>query len=342
MLESWKNFLSQYKAQWKNDYCLSFGDYLTELDHLISTDRITDLTHLGCLKINGDHAFQFLQGQLSCDMREITSQQGQLAVHCNPQGQVIAALLAYQQENDYFLIAPLESLQAAYQSLKRYGLFSKVTFTDLSVEIVRVGFWGPSAKDQLQSYFNELSSNKYSVLHSQGYSIIRLPSAQARYLIIGNQSLMEDLWKSLSKQAKPVSTTAWMVEDVRAGIAHIPLCYQETFTPNVLNFHLINGISFTKGCYTGQEVIARIHYLGKLKQRVFYIRVEGELANIEGMMLLYSDDTPVGNVLQLYQTGANLYEGLAVIYIKAFEGPPLVLEEYINARVKILTLPYET
>ena len=136
-------------------------------------------------------------------------------------------------------------------------------------------------------------------------------------------------------------TIPWILEDIRTGIAHIPRHYIETFTPNVLNFHLVNGVSFTKGCYTGQEVIARIHYLGEPKQRLFRIGVEGTIKHMDDMMMIYSDDTPVGNVLQLCEIKKDSYEGLAVLYVKAAKSPELVIEEYVDAKVKLFPLPYD-
>ena len=343
MMDVWKQFLTGQQAQWDNHFCTSFGNYFTEVNAKANPNCLSDTHHMGLLKVTGPNARGFLQGQLSCDMDHVSPQQGQLAVHCNPQGRVIATLMVYERDQDYFLVIPQATLAAAMTSLTKYGLFSKVTLTDVSHHEahVRIGFWGTRAHQALKKQCEGLPEAQYGVFNGDKYTLMRLPSDKERYLIIGQQKWMETLWHKLSKQASPVSTTAWMLEDIRSGIAHIPLHYTETFTPNVLNFHLINGVSFTKGCYTGQEIIARIHYLGKPKQRLFRICVEGAMKHNEDMMMIYSDDTPVGNVLQLCEIQKDIYEGLAVLYVKAAKSGDLVIEEYVDAKVKLLTLPYD-
>lgn len=343
MMDLWKQFLTSQRAQWKNHFCSSFGDYFTEIDRQATPNCLSDVGYMGLIKVTGPDAQTFLQGQLSCDMDEVSPHQGHLGAHCDPQGRVIATLVVYEQDGHYFLLVTRETLPTAMASLKKYGLFSRVTLTDVSQNeaYVRIGFLGARPPQYLKKQCENLPEVDYGVFSGDRYTLLRLPSSKERYLILGEQSWMEKLWHKLSKQASPVSSTAWMLEDIRAGIPHLPRHYIGTFTLNVLNFHLINGVSFTKGCYIGQEIIARIHYLGEPKQRIFRICVEGAIKHTEDMMMVYSDDTPVGNVLQLYEIQKNVYEGLAVLYIKAAKSQTLVIEEHTDARVKLLPLPYD-
>lgn len=343
MIAVWKQFLMEQGAQWDNHRCSSFGDYFTEVAPNAITPSLTDISDMGVLKVWGSDAKRFLQGQLSCDMEAISPHQGHLAVHCDPQGRVIATLLIYEREQEYFLLIPMDTLTATKTSLSRYALFSQVTLTDMSNEntYVRIGFWGNEAYDYLKKYCDAVPQVQYGVCSGKDYTIMSLPGLKERFLIVGSLSWMKNLWCKLSKQATPVSTMAWILEDIRLGIPHIPSYYTKTFTPHALNFHLINGISFTKGCYTGQEIIARMHYLGKAKQRVFRILVQGAMKCTEGIMLVYSDDVPVGNVLQLCEIKKNVYEGLAVLYTNASKDPHLVIEEYLNVSISVLPLPYE-
>jgi folate-binding protein YgfZ len=229
--------------------------------------RQFDLSGLGLLKINGGDSTRFLQGQLSCNVNAIASGSGVMGAHCNSQGRIISLFYAAKIHDDFYLVMPKNLLPAAMAALKKYAPFFKSELTDASDSYHIIG---------------TLSSTEHASADAQ----ITLPASSNR--------------KILLISAEEYSTTntetqhEWQMLDILEGI---PTIYAETsakFLPHDINLPTLNAISFTKGCFTGQEIIARMHYRGKPKKHLYLGFSTGILAAGDE---LYHAETPVAEVI---------------------------------------------
>ena len=220
------------------------------------TNCIADLSQLGLLAVTGQDAKQFLQGQLTCDIEDISSTQSRLGAHCNPQGRIISLFRLFFYSSNYYLQMPREMVPTALNALKKYAVFFKVTLNDASDSLICIGYAG----DQLKNVVETLPENINDAITTNDLLIIKTADSPApRYEIFGAFLAISTLWEKLAKQTTFVSAEAWKYSDIQAGI---PAVYPETsgkLLPHDINLHNLNAISFKKGCYTGQEIIARMH-----------------------------------------------------------------------------------
>jgi folate-binding protein YgfZ len=176
--------------------------------------------------------------------------------------------------------------------------------------------------------------------------IVRLPGDRPRLQVIGPVVAIQSLWQQgIKQQASPTDAQAWRLLDIRAGLPMIYLATSEAFVPQMTNLQLVGGVSFKKGCYTGQEVVARMHYLGKQKRQMYRVQIPSGVV-VQVGQALYATDTPeqsVGAVLEVAPVGLDTgYEALVVCQIKSMENATssLYLEGQTKAVITDLGLPY--
>ena len=209
------------------------------------------LPHLACLRVAGADAKTFLQGQLSCDLDKIDAQHASLAVYCNLQGRVVCSLRVFAIEEDIICILPGELLDETVTLLKKYALFSKVTIAqddNLSV----YGDLAPSTP----LAFNE-------VKHADDTTFVGVGLAAPRHLCVTT--------RADSEPSQEGQVDEWLLADIQDGIATITEETSARFVPHRLNYQAIGALDFDKGCYLGQEIIARMHYRGQLKHHCYHV-----------------------------------------------------------------------
>jgi tRNA-modifying protein YgfZ len=236
----------------------------------MTTNGITPLPQWGILGLSGPDAKAFLQGQITCNLEEVTLTQNKLGGHCNLKGRLqslFQVLLVEQQGAPlYLLIMPIENLTQATQQFKKFALFSKVTFTDLTKTMPLIGLCSDNTP------WSDLALNHcHTETLSMGqYTVRRLIGKIARFEIICHSpSVFESLWSTLKKTHHEITPNQWDEYDILSGI---PTIYPQTadkVLPHHLNLVALGGISFDKGCYLGQEIIARMHYKGKIKKHLY-------------------------------------------------------------------------
>ncbi|MDF2866706.1 MAG: folate-binding protein YgfZ [Gammaproteobacteria bacterium] len=328
---NWQTFLIQVGAHFTESGTCSFQT-LEQAAETTQVNCLADLSHLGLIAVQGPDAEKFLQGQLTCDVREITEQQTRLAAHCNSKGRIIGTFRLFRMADTYYLQLPSTILEIALTHLRKYAVFSKVSLSDASDNFIKIGFTGTV---KLSSHLPDTIDS--AIIHDD-MLIFRLPGITPRYEAMGNYATIRALWQQLATDMQPISHNDWNLLDIMAGI---PSVYPETcelFTPHQLNYQLINGINFKKGCYTGQEVIARMHYLGKLKQHMYRATILSEQAPKPGEAILMNKDgelQQVGEVVMSARTSDG-YQLLTTLQDKGLDYP-LQLN---NTRITLLDLPY--
>ena len=270
MNSEWQTFLQQQQATLDGDQVVDFGDATQERQAVESGNVLADLSHLGLIAASGNETVSFLQGQFTNDVQQVTAQHSQLTAYCNPKGRMLASMRLFRREDRYFLSLPRSVLEPTLKRLRMFVLRSDVTLEEASDEMARFGLAGPDAESLLGARLPTLPANVDEVVQHAQLSVIRIPGLQARFEIHGPPSELTALWQTLHADgATPVGHPAWSWLDTVAGVPTVVPETVEAFVPQMANLHSLGGISFTKGCYTGQEVVARMHYLGKLKRRMY-------------------------------------------------------------------------
>jgi hypothetical protein len=232
---------------------------------------VCDLSHLGLIRARGEDAAAFLQGQLTNDTRLLGPERAQLTATCSPKGRMLATLLAFVRDGDLYLQLPAERLEGVLKRLRLFVLRAKVTLGDASDELARLGLAGDFAADVVGG---ALPPQPFGVAQRHGLTLVRLPGDPLRVEAIGPVDEVTALWREAEAAGAAVAGADWWaLLDIRAGVPTVLDATVEAFVPQMANLQLVDGVSFTKGCYTGQEVVARMQYLGKLKRRMRYARV---------------------------------------------------------------------
>ncbi len=272
---------------------------------------ICDLSHLGLLKLSGADAFNFLQGQVTNDIKQLNGDSAHYTGYCTPKGRMLALFLALSQQEQIYLQMPIALIETTAKRLKMYVMRSKVEVQDVSDSMIRIGLSGVNAQTLLSTLFEKLPQNDYELLSLEKASILKLPSQYARYEIFANLQNAQEIWTALSLQSKVTNANHWEWLEIQAGIPDVKLETQEEFIPQMLNLDLLGGINFKKGCYTGQEIIARTHYLGSIKRRTYLTHTSQPAS--PGDHVLNAAQETVGKVVRSAQSPNGGYDLLAEI-----------------------------
>jgi folate-binding protein YgfZ len=226
-------------------------------------------------------------------------------------------------EESLFLVLPRSQKQTLLKRLRMFLLRAKATIDDASDALVCFGIVGNCADDALGELFGALPSGDNDITSAGAATLIRVPGPVPRYLFIGPAEQAQALWQSAAEQAVEANADLWALHDIRAGIPTVLPETSEAFVPQMVNMQLIDGVSFTKGCYTGQEVVARMQYLGKLKRRMYTAEVETDIPPRPGDVLSVpgskSEQAP-GRVVDARAIAPGRYALLVVVEISAAEG----------------------
>lgn len=326
----WRDVLTATSARIDEAGIARFPEPETALEPDASACRLFDLSHLGLVAVRGDDAVGFLQGQLSNDIRELSDTHVQWSSHCSQKGRMLANFLVMRVGDTIYLQLPAERIPDLLKRLRMFVLRSRVTLEDVGDELVRMAIAGDCAAEALRSRGLPVPEHENGLACADGLTLIRLPGPIPRIEIIGPPESLGEHWNALLTGATPANTDAWTLMDIRAGIPSIYNQTADAFVPQMANMQLIDGVSFHKGCYTGQEVVARMQYLGKLKRRMYLAEVESETAPRPGDALFSPESSSQqggGTVVMASPVGTGRYELLVVVEIKAAESGEVRLAE---------------
>jgi len=274
MNNDWKLFLEDAGAMINEGIVQDFGNPQREQQASVSGTVMTDLSHLGIIRAKGPNAASFLQGQLTNDINQVDDQHCQISGYCNPQGRLLAIFQIFRYQDDYYCLLPSSMINNTLERLKKYTIMAKVELEDVSDDWVRIGIYGKQAQDRLKPLIDTLPDQQHSAhLHADLCALHIAAGPLLRYLVLGPVESMQSLWNQLNVHVAAVGANNWGWHDIQAGL---PVVYPETigsFIPQMVNLDAFDGINFKKGCYTGQEIIARLHYRGKLKRRMYLAHI---------------------------------------------------------------------
>jgi folate-binding protein YgfZ len=274
-MTQWHDFLSAQGAVFEASELQSFGDSRNELA-AANGNIITSLSHLGLLEISGEDAVSFLQGQVTNDVKKLDGSNSQYAGYCSPKGRLLGLFLAFAHADHLHLQMPLSILVPIMKRLKMYVMRSKVVITEKSADILCFGIAGPNAQSTLTTLFNKVPQASQELITLDDATLLRLAGDTPRYQVFTHTENAERIWNALSSNCTKVGKSVWDYLEIQAGIPEIVPATQEAFVPQMVNLDSLDGINFKKGCYTGQEIVARTHYLGKVKRRTQLAHINTE------------------------------------------------------------------
>ncbi|HYN79646.1 MAG TPA: folate-binding protein [Lamprocystis sp. (in: g-proteobacteria)] len=281
-----------------------------------------DLSHLGLIAVRGEDAETFLQGQVTTDVRTVTDSHSQLAGLCSPKGRMLALFRVMRLADGFYLQLPRERVAETLKRLRLFVMRAKVTLDDASDGPIRIGCSGSGAVDALGRLGLALPALDNDLVATDGVTLLRLPAPVPRFELIGASERLTTLWDALKSDGAMGDADGWALLDIRAGIPNVYPTTADTFVPQMVNLQHLDGVSFNKGCYVGQEVVARMQYLGTLKRRMYLAEVETQTAPQPGDELhspASTSEQAAGRIVDARPTGPDRYELLAVVEIGAAE-----------------------
>lgn len=297
------------------------------------------LDDLGLLQVTGADAVSFLQGQLTNDSREISDTQSQLSALCTPKGRMLALFRILGQSGTLLLQLPAALLPGIQKRLQMFVMRSQVRISEDSGNWLQLGLAGACAPALVESLLGQTPGQRDQVVCANGLICLRLGGTPPRFLLLVPATSAQSIQQQLAKEAELAHPNLWKYLSIAAGEPSIYQQTQEAFIPQMLNLEAINGLSFTKGCYTGQEVVARMQYLGKLKRQLYRARVDTDQRPAPGDALFSPESTSgqgAGQVVEIAASPLGGYELLAVIESGLVATSQLHLESISGPEIKLI------
>ena len=305
-----------------------------------STPVLCELAQSGLIRFSGEDAQSFLHNLLTCEVGVLDRSKSTYGGFCTPKGRLLASLLLWRSGADYIMQLPSPLRDAIQKKLSIFILRSKVKASDASNEWVKFGLAGGDAMPLVKQTFGQAPHTEHDVVDADGTTLIRLPGDRCEIIVPRDQA--PAVQETLSGSAKTADPDYWDWLDIRAGIPSILPATQEEFVPQMVNLDAIGGLSLTKGCYPGQEIVARMHYRGTLKQRM-YLASTAPAEKPKPGDKLYSvefGEQACGTVVNAAHSPESGNDVLAVIQIASAERGDVRWKSPGGPALKFLPLPY--
>ncbi len=301
------------------------------------SDFVADLSHNALIAVTGDDATAFLHGQFTNDVQALGVGEAQWDGWCSPKGRLLATFLLLRRAEGYLLMLPAEIASAFAKRLAMFVLRSKVKIQDVSELFARLGIAGPGAAAIVARHWG-IAPQPMRALEKDGAICVSLDAG--RFAVFAAPAAAPALRELFSKNASQAGADAWEWASIHAGVPTIVAATQEAFVPQMANFDLIGGVSFKKGCYPGQEIVARMQYRGGLKRRMALAHLEGNERPAPGDSV-YSEafgDQAAGMIVNVAADPDGGFDALVVAQIeslakkdlrwKAPDGPRLEIRQH--------------
>lgn len=276
---------------------------------------VTGYIHLNCqfarlerdalLHISGPDALTFLQGQTTCDTRKIDREHALPGAYCTPQGRVVCDFLLCELGAEHYGLRLRRDIRGdSSRTFGKYIVFSKAELQDTRDDWLVVGVWGARATEALASVFGAVPGERFGARSGDGFVLVRLDEAGQLYECYLDASRGADYLEHMAGAMQAGSESEWQAQQITTGIARIEAATAEEHVPQTLNYDITGHVSFKKGCYTGQEVVARLHYRGKPKRRTYRADLPAGAACSAGCTVLDAvTGKPAGSIVNAAAAG---------------------------------------
>jgi folate-binding protein YgfZ len=337
VIAAWKTHLEARTAVIENGCVQHFGDPAAELAAASGT-VMADLSQLGVIAFAGEETATFLQGQLTNDVRELHSDTAQWNGYCSPKGRMLGNFLMWRAGDDTCMQLSGDILPSVLKRLSMFVMRAKTRARDASDEAVRLVVNGPAAVAAVTEALGATPDGAMKTVATERGTVVRV--GDDAFVLVLTPESAPAVWDALARHARPVGAAVWDWLRLTRGIPMIVAATQEAFVPQMVNYEALGGVSFQKGCYPGQEIVARSQYLGKMKRRMVLAHVDAAAAPGDS---LYSDDFPgqaTGTVVNAAPAPGGGYDLLAVAQIESATKHTLHLQTGDGPTLALRPLPY--
>ncbi|WFE68631.1 folate-binding protein [Thiomicrospira sp. R3] len=328
MNTKWQAFLQQQNAQLDDQGAIKQLEF-PELERMLIKHGpvMTSLAHHALLKVSGEDAETFLQGQLSNDIKQVNEDSAHYSAYCDPKGNVLALFLIFMHQGDYFLSFDYSLADAIQKRLQMFVMRSKVTIKAVCDEWIRLGFAGQFADLDIQRRLDTKLKKEMAVTLSKEPGleqtvIIKVPGPFHRYEIFAPVEQAMESWNKLRLNGDITNINDWRLLNIATGRAEITAALSGQHLAQSYNFDKTEVINFKKGCYPGQEVIARTHYRGKAAKRMLRIHLDDLVEMNPADTLELIDNNEKTYKLDVVLSNPDIFEGslcLAIGTVKSLD-----------------------
>jgi len=312
-----KKFL--YKMSVTDKYGLKYNNNISnEMEKVRNDYSMSLLGNKVLIKCSGDDAENFLNAQFTNDIKNLQDIQPQLSGYCNPKGRLMSVFYIFQLDNAYYIYTTLDTKNILLEKLNMYKMMSKIDFEVL--DNILIGISNAPAKNN--PYDTEELEEKNAIKHRNSI-IFKLENN--KIIVSAHPDNLKDFINT--GEINILGYKSWDYLDIENLIPFISETHIESFTPQMISLDNLNGVSFTKGCYPGQEIVARTHYLGASKKALFYVNIKSDHEiNIDDGILRHDDKKLVGNIINITRVAESNYSCLASLR-KEFVDNKLIINE---------------
>jgi folate-binding protein YgfZ len=315
-----------------------------EFDAVLSRGAFMPLPQFGVIDTKGDDAASFLHSQLTNDTQHLDAATARLAGYCSAKGRLLASFLMWCAGDSIRMLVSKDVQAAVQKRLSMFVLRAKAKLSDATDDTLAIGFAG-DVRAALSGVFDAIPDGVHVKVDGPAGSLVRVPDSagRLRYVWVGPIAEVEARLPALEAKLARVSPAVWDWLDIRAGEPRITQGVAEQFVPQMVNFDVLGGVNFRKGCYPGQEVVARSQYRGTIKRRMALANVAGETESVvPGAELFHSDDPgqPCGMLVNTAAAPDGGVDALVEIKLAALENGTVHLGSADGPALAFLPLPY--
>ena len=321
MSTTWVDFLKAEGAHFSVDQIVDdFGNAEAEREATATGSIVANLSTYALLRVQGEDAQNFLQGQLTCDVNALETGECSYGAYCTAKGRMLGSFLIFRDNEGYALLMSRDIAAATQKRLQMFVLRAKVKIEDLSERTVLLGLSGSHAGAAFTEAGYAPSDAAMRIENHGACIVLRLDDK--RYIaLIEDETLARSLWQQFKLSLKPVGDACWQWLDIVRGIPWITAPTQEQFVPQMANLEKIGGVSFKKGCYPGQEIVARTQYLGKANRRMRLAHCAAQVQTGDAVYGASLGDQACGMVANAAPAPEGGWDALVVLNNGALEGP---------------------
>ncbi|MTW13838.1 folate-binding protein [Pseudoduganella eburnea] len=309
----------------------------------LATGFVAAVTDQGLIAFTGEESASFLHSQLTNDVEHLGPGDVRLAGYCSPKGRLLASFLMWRTDESIFLQLPRAIQPAVQKRLQMFILRAKTKPADVSEQFVTLGIGGGDAEAMLQNWFDALPAKPFSKLDHPLGTLLRVADAfgAARYLWLTSPETASVAAPVLKERLAVGGNEGWRLSEIHAGIPQVGPGTQEQFVPQMVNFELLGGVNFKKGCYPGQEIVARSQYLGKLKRRTALASIADAAAAPGAEVFSPADpEQPCGMVVNTARNGTGGVDALVEMKLEALEAGDVRFGSASGPALQFKPLPY--
>ena len=262
----WHRFLLTQSADFDDNGFMLFKRAPSHPIFSVYDPFVTELFQFSLFFVTGRDATKFLQGQMTADIQRVSAQQATMTAFCSAKGRIISTALLWHAKGGYACMVPKDQLEHLKAHLQKYILFSKVSLTDAEQTHI-LALSAQCDNDMSQSW----PRSAYGTQHTADASVIAIPGKHPHWLYVSDKTpQLIETWQAAAKQAQPIGCQEYAAINIFNAQVNVNAALREQLLPQMIGLEHLEGLSLKKGCFVGQEVIARTSNLGKLKRHLYY------------------------------------------------------------------------